>query len=169
MMQSRRASFDSHSSAGCDHCSQYPIIGIRYKCFCCPDYDLCDKCIIVNETDETNFHDNSHYFIRVAKDVKLLSQVPHILTNKSGMIHDGVLCTNCKATIVGFRYFCTTCAVNICQSCEITSMKFHNINHNLVRMRPPPKDRRGISNTTHSTRMLEVTSGRQSYSQLQRK
>lgn len=33
-----------HSSVVCDGCERFPIIGIRFKCFECPDYDLCQEC-----------------------------------------------------------------------------------------------------------------------------
>ena len=33
-----------HHHIICDACNQGPIVGTRFKCFQCPDYDLCEKC-----------------------------------------------------------------------------------------------------------------------------
>jgi hypothetical protein len=33
-----------HHGVTCDSCKAYPIIGSRYKCSTCPDYDLCQSC-----------------------------------------------------------------------------------------------------------------------------
>ncbi|KAI0750060.1 hypothetical protein C8Q80DRAFT_1165924 [Daedaleopsis nitida] len=34
-----------HLSSWCDICKENPIVGVRHKCFDCPDFDLCTKCI----------------------------------------------------------------------------------------------------------------------------
>ena len=33
-----------HSGIHCDMCKKQNIVGLRYKCVVCPDYDLCEEC-----------------------------------------------------------------------------------------------------------------------------
>ncbi len=33
-----------HSGVHCDMCKKQNIVGLRYKCVVCPDYDLCEEC-----------------------------------------------------------------------------------------------------------------------------
>ena len=47
-----------HKHVLCDECNAFPIVGIRYKCNECEDYDLCESCI---ETKYIN-HSESHTF-----------------------------------------------------------------------------------------------------------
>jgi hypothetical protein len=52
-----RSSFDEvasvvHHNIVCDNCGITPIVGIRYRCEFCPDYDLCGSC----------FNKNAHSF-----------------------------------------------------------------------------------------------------------
>mmetsp|Transcript_35081 Transcript_35081/g.47909 ORF Transcript_35081/g.47909 Transcript_35081/m.47909 type:complete len:523 (-) Transcript_35081:159-1727(-) len=46
----------------CDVCEER-IVGIRFKCFSCPDYDLCEKC----EQKAGEYHDPSHPFLKMTK------------------------------------------------------------------------------------------------------
>ena len=48
--------------ATCDYCGDH-IIGIRYKCLHCPDYDLCEKC------EEDNHHNQFHVFAKIIRPV----------------------------------------------------------------------------------------------------
>jgi len=52
-----------HSGVTCDNCKISPIIGIRYKCANCDDYDLCATC------EAKNIHNNDHVFIKLTKPV----------------------------------------------------------------------------------------------------
>jgi len=46
-----------HSRVSCDGCEQFPIVGVRYKCSVCPDFDYCETC-------EANV-DHPHPFIKI--------------------------------------------------------------------------------------------------------
>lgn len=41
-----------HAHVTCDECQASPIVGIRYKCVVCPDFDVCEKC----EAKSTHAH-----------------------------------------------------------------------------------------------------------------
>lgn len=42
--QSPDGSVVVHRGVRCDGCNIAPILGIRYKCLICPNYDLCERC-----------------------------------------------------------------------------------------------------------------------------
>ncbi|KAG4063854.1 hypothetical protein PC123_g1389 [Phytophthora cactorum] len=48
-----------HPSVRCDGCNQSPLRGFRFKCFTCPNYDLCTSCY----TSQT--HNMDHPFVRL--------------------------------------------------------------------------------------------------------
>ncbi|VDH96910.1 Hypothetical predicted protein [Mytilus galloprovincialis] len=48
-----------HEHFSCDDCKQNPLLGIRWKCLICADYNLCTKCYI------TDRHDTEHIFYRL--------------------------------------------------------------------------------------------------------
>ena len=50
---------DQVHSAICDNCDER-IVGIRYKCGNCDDYDLCQYC-----EKQTGVHDSAHLFIKI--------------------------------------------------------------------------------------------------------
>ena len=33
-----------HHGVTCDGCGMYPILGLRFKCSTCPDFDFCENC-----------------------------------------------------------------------------------------------------------------------------
>jgi len=53
-----------HVGVTCDACGNSPIVGIRYKCSSCPDYDLCPAC-----ESKQGIHDPSHVFLKISKPV----------------------------------------------------------------------------------------------------
>jgi len=54
-----------HSGVYCDGCSCGEIVGIRYKCSTCPDYDLCENC-----EKKSGIHDPTHVFLKMARPVR---------------------------------------------------------------------------------------------------
>jgi len=48
-----------HTNVKCDHCGICPVIGIRFKCGNCIDYDLCQTCI----SERKKIHEPSHCFL----------------------------------------------------------------------------------------------------------
>ncbi len=129
-----------HTQAACDGCRERPLIGVRYKCLYCPDYDLCSKCLesleAFHPTNSTNsmfgsrkkpIHDPSHRFVRMASAIPV-KNLPTYLQNRDDMVHRGIACNTCdKREIVGFRYFCPQCGVSLCEACELIGEFYHLI------------------------------------------
>lgn len=53
--------------AQCNTCKAYPIIGMRYRCLRCFNYDLCQTCFFTG--DHTKNHDGSHPIEEYCKQV----------------------------------------------------------------------------------------------------
>lgn len=50
-----------HQGIICNNCNKNNIHGIRFKCFTCQEYNICEDC----ERYLSYVHDNSHFFIRI--------------------------------------------------------------------------------------------------------
>lgn len=64
-------------SATCDHC-RGSIVGARYKCTVCPDYDLCEKCETRNACVSGEVHDIEHLMIKIFKPVAFPTRLAQI-------------------------------------------------------------------------------------------
>jgi len=53
-----------HYGFACDGCNQYPLVGVRYRCEQCADFDFCAKCHQKGE------HDKTHTFKTIAESEK---------------------------------------------------------------------------------------------------
>jgi hypothetical protein len=122
-----------HNGVYCDNCSVQNIVGVRYHCAMCTDYDLCEKCI----DDVDTFHDNNHAFFRIYKNKDIIQKYPCML-NLTNICHSGVNCAICNVSdIKGFKYQCVQCNISLCESCEIqgkhdpthTRMKYGTISN----------------------------------------
>ena len=65
-----------HHRVACDGCKQSPIIGIRYKCYVCPDFDYCEAC-------EANV-EHPHPFIKIKESQEPLRQQCRAPLNRFG-------------------------------------------------------------------------------------
>jgi hypothetical protein len=157
-----------HGGVSCDGCSA-DVCGIRYKCSTCVNYDLCESCMLVHDkvdlplSSETQTrsasHSRDHYFLRIPRDVG--QGPPPMLANRSRWVHRGVSCAECGTSdIAGYRYFCTMCATSYCESCEqkglpkSTHSGTHRMEHNLLKMVPPPAVAHISTATTSTTTAL---------------
>lgn len=61
---------DVHYGVICDGCQAFPIVGARFKCLDCPDYDLCESCMA-----KGTCHPSSHSFNKIG-GVKKTVDVP---------------------------------------------------------------------------------------------
>ena len=59
-----------HDHVTCDFCER-AIVGARYKCCNCPDYDLCEECEAIH-----GVHDPSHVFLKIRRPVRLRNKAP---------------------------------------------------------------------------------------------
>ena len=50
-----------HYGIACDGCKTFPIVGIRYKCAVCDDFDFCEEC------EKKKGEEHNHPFLKISK------------------------------------------------------------------------------------------------------
>ena len=78
-----------HHGIKCMRCFMNPIIGYRYKCSKCKNYNLCEICEEKNEISE----EYPHYFIKIAKE-KEGSDINFNMPNNNKSNNDNILNKN---------------------------------------------------------------------------
>ena len=108
-----------HFNFICDGCGMHPIIGKRYKCEECKDFDFCEKCYDKNELS------HGHKFNKV-------EQKCHKFDKKE--IHHFISCDGCKmGPIIGKRYKCKGCKnFDYCEKCYEKNKLSHGHEFTLI-------------------------------------
>lgn len=57
-----------HNGIRCEQCGQCPILGVRWHCNNCPDYDLCSAC------ESQPLHPRTHVFTKIKIPISFLGQ-----------------------------------------------------------------------------------------------
>lgn len=123
----------SHKGIRCDGCGMDPVIGVRYKCSHCANFDFCEQCLLSFESGTLQHGPRTtsteqHLFLRVPTP-QLTAAGRMDLSNRECSIHN-VSCSGCGcSSIAGFRYSCQLCVnVHLCEACESLGTK-HDPTH----------------------------------------
>ncbi|EJD54417.1 hypothetical protein AURDEDRAFT_110070 [Auricularia subglabra TFB-10046 SS5] len=115
--------------ATCDLCDSR-VVGIRWKCLDCPDWDACNGChTIVAEQHP------GHRFVKVEKK----DQLPVLSTSSSPVRHYAT-CDSCGVSIHDVRYKCmhANCPdFDLCANCEALPIKVHPDTHPMLKITNP--------------------------------
>lgn len=121
----------THDGVTCDGCGVSPIVGARFKCTVCHDYDLCEMC------EAKGSHDAAHPLVKMLKP-RLFGGHGRRFWGRGCPVdpnaqatHYGVACDGCQQSpIVGKRYKCTSCPnYDLCEAC--LSKGIHKKEHSL--------------------------------------
>ncbi|OCF60275.1 hypothetical protein L486_02955 [Kwoniella mangroviensis CBS 10435] len=108
-----------------------PLFANRYKCVSCPSFDLCSACY--HKVEEIH---PAHAFLSLpdvlsSTNTSLgLEEVPppgHEIPQPAR--HPGAFCHNCLQDIVGPRFHCAVCAVDLCIQCEAVVLDVNGTSH----------------------------------------
>lgn len=103
-------------NATCNLCDQ-GIIGIRWKCTACIDFDVCSACKANTPI--------THPYHRWMK-LKTTDTLPLGVQPSDWVMHRNIICDGCDETVVGPRYKCIQCPdFDWCHSCESDPTMHH--------------------------------------------
>ena len=108
---------EKHYFVECNGCKMFPIVGKRYKCETCCNFDFCEKCY------EKEKEKHKHNF-KTVQPIQFFKQywesIKKIPNAEGKAIHHGYICDGCQMEpIIGNRYKCTICDdFDYCDACE---------------------------------------------------
>lgn len=104
LTNSNRHNDSTHISTRCDGCKVDPIVGARYKCLQCKNFDYCEECFQKNKSI------HNHPFNSVIK--------PKVFSN--------VFCDGCGITPTKVRFNCNSCSnFDYCETCFLRNIHIH--------------------------------------------
>lgn len=113
--------------ANCDLCESR-IVGERYKCLSCPDFDTCQSCFAITKEQHPG-----HGFVKIKDPQDYIGRaIPKMRHN--------AICDSCNKIIYGVRYKCMhpDCPdYDLCDECEAHPISQHNPKHPMLKMRSP--------------------------------
>ena len=114
----RKEKKDIHFFIICDGCGMRPLVGKRYKCKECNDFDYCEKCY------EKNKDTHKHEFTLIEK--------PERKEKKD--VHFFIICDGCGIQpLVGKRYKCKGCKdFDYCEKCYEKNKDTHKHEFTLI-------------------------------------
>ena len=118
-----------HFGVSCDGCGTFPILGNRYKCGVCPNFDFCENC----EKKEALKHGHPlvrlpcNNMIRFIKCNMKDSNKKNLEKNEK-VIFEKINCNGCGIkSIEGIRYKCAICKnFDYCEKCFQENCEKHN-------------------------------------------
>ncbi|KAJ3022267.1 UNVERIFIED_CONTAM: hypothetical protein HDU68_009236 [Siphonaria sp. JEL0065] len=92
----------------CDICTEKPLMGTRYKCATCPDFDLCETCY--KNLDKA--HHSTHKFFKLESKDEIFQTLD---------------CDGCNSRgLVGVRHQCRECPkYHLCAQCVVRGSEIH--------------------------------------------
>jgi hypothetical protein len=122
-----------HSRVRCDGCGAKPIVGTRFQCTVCHDYDLCSACEAAQVV--TLAHQKEHPLLVLRQPQAAQPDQPQ------EVVHRFITCDGCGASpIRGLRFKCTACDdYDLCEACERKGVETlsHSAAHPLIKHRVP--------------------------------
>lgn len=135
-----------HHGIVCDVCNT-TIVGVRYKCLDCLDYDLCQGCMVDRSTSHP-----IHEFHKITTPGRV---IVHTVGEPRERKTHNASCDMCDSRIRGDRYKCTNCPdFDVCHSCFAIVPQQHPT-HIFVKISNPQDIMPGLPEeykTAHSAR-----------------
>ncbi|KIY50445.1 hypothetical protein FISHEDRAFT_71503 [Fistulina hepatica ATCC 64428] len=119
--------------ATCDLCDSN-IVGDRYKCAECPDFDTCSSCFRITLEQHPG-----HNFVKIrSKDDLIIRHRRNVAGFSPSLPKHSARCNSCSKVIFGVRYKCMHFDCNdfdLCADCEALPIPVHPENHPLLKIR----------------------------------